>query len=70
MATAVMVLGSAIGPGVTGLLIDIGVGIETQFIGVAAYFCVTTALMVLGITRAARDLPLAQVATEIRTQQP
>ncbi len=60
MATAVMVLGSAIGPGLTGLLIDLGVGIETQFVGVAGYFCAATALMILGITRAARDLPLAK----------
>lgn len=70
MATAVMVLGSALGPGVSGLLIDRGVGIETQFVGVAAYFCMTTLLMFVGITRAARDLPLAQTQAEIRMQQP
>lgn len=70
MATAVMVLGSAIGPGLTGLLIDIGVGIETQFIGIAGFFCATTALMLFGITRAARDLPLAMTGPDLRTPQP
>ena len=56
MATAVMVLGSAIGPGLTGVLIDMGVGIERQFIAVAAYFIATTLLMVFGIGRAAQSL--------------
>lgn len=51
MATAVMVLGSALGPGITGFLIDLGIGIETQYIGVAGYFVVTSALMTLGIAR-------------------
>lgn len=49
MAAAVMVLGSAIGPGITGALIDLGVGIETQYIGVAIYFVFTTVSMWLGI---------------------
>ncbi|MBJ6371990.1 MFS transporter [Sedimentitalea arenosa] len=56
MAAAVMVLGSAIGPGLTGLLIDLGIGLETQFIGVAAYFLFTTAMMMIGIGRARVDL--------------
>lgn len=70
MATAVMVLGSAIGPGLTGLLIDLGVGIETQFIGVAMFFVATTLLMAFGISRAARDIPLAVTASDFRTRQP
>ncbi|PRY81890.1 MFS transporter [Marivita geojedonensis] len=70
MATAVMVLGSAIGPGLTGLLIDLGVGIETQFIGVAMFFVATTLLMAFGITRAARDIPSAVTASDLRTRQP
>ncbi len=56
MAAAVMVLGSAIGPGLTGLLIDLGIGLETQFIGVAAYFLFTTMMMMIGIGRARVDL--------------
>jgi MFS family permease len=54
LAAAAMVLGSAIGPGLTGLLIDLGIGIERQFLGIAGYFVVATLLMSLGIGRAAR----------------
>lgn len=57
MAAAVMVFGSAIGPGVTGLLIDFGFGLERQFVVIALYFALTTGLMIWGIRRAARDLP-------------
>lgn len=59
MAAAVMVLGSAIGPGVTGALIDFGMGIETQYIGVALYFVFTSILMAIGIVRARPSLPVA-----------
>lgn len=52
MAAAVMVLGSALGPGITGALIDLGIGLDTQFLGIAAYFLLTTAMMALGIARA------------------
>ena len=51
LATAVMVLGSAIGPGVTGYLIDIGVGIETQFIAVAGFFVLTAAIVSFAVMR-------------------
>jgi MFS family permease len=56
MAAAVMVLGSAIGPGVTGLLIDLGVGLEQQFVGISIYFLFTSALMFAGIRKARADL--------------
>lgn len=56
LAAAVMVLGSAIGPGLTGLLIDLGVGLETQFFGVAAFFVATSLLMGWGVRRAAQSL--------------
>jgi len=52
MAAAIMVLGSAIGPGLTGVGIDLGIGIETQFAVVAAYFVFTTLTMGIGIARA------------------
>ena len=57
MATAIMVLGSAIGPGVTGFLIDSGLGLERQFIGIAIYFLFATVLMWIGIRRYRSDLP-------------
>jgi len=52
MAAAVMVLGSAIGPGITGVLIDLGFGLEQQFVWIAGYFVFATAMMYVGITRA------------------
>ena len=47
-----MVLGTAIGPGITGVLIDAGIGLETQYVGVAGYFVLTTVLMAIGVGRA------------------
>lgn len=58
MAAAVMVFGSAIGPGITGLGIDLGLGLERQFIGVAGFFVISTILMTIGIRRARPLLPL------------
>jgi MFS family permease len=59
MAAAVMVFGSAIGPGITGLVIDNGIGLEAQFIAVSAYFIFTTIMMKIGITRARPALAVA-----------
>ncbi|WP_111733071.1 MFS transporter [Roseovarius amoyensis] len=52
MAAAIMVLGSAIGPGLTGFAIDLGLGIETQYLIVAGYFVFATVMMAIGVTRA------------------
>lgn len=51
MAAAVMVLGSAIGPGITGLGIDLGLGLETQYLLIAGYFIFATAMMAIGVGR-------------------
>ncbi|WP_306127238.1 MFS transporter [Roseovarius sp. MMSF_3350] len=59
MAAAVMVLGSAIGPGLTGIGIDLGLGLESQYLIVAGYFVFTTLMMTIGITRAKPLLPIA-----------
>jgi MFS family permease len=58
MAAAVMVLGSAIGPGITGVLIDLGIGIEAQYLGVAIYFLFASAMMTIGVLRARPSLPV------------
>ncbi len=52
VAAAIMVLGSAIGPGLTGFLIDFGIGLEAQYIGVALFFVFASILMMIGIRRA------------------
>lgn len=44
-AAALMVLGSAIGPGLSGYLIDAGVGIEVQMLGYACCFAFAAAMM-------------------------
>jgi len=59
MAAAIMVFGSAIGPGVTGVAIDLGVGLETQYIFVAGYFVFTTVMMTIGVRRARPLLSLS-----------
>jgi MFS family permease len=56
-AAAIMVLGSAIGPGVTGVFIDLGVSLDTQYLGVAVYFAIASALVYVGISRAMPLLP-------------
>lgn len=55
-ATALMVLGSAIGPGLTGWLIDIGVGFEVQQLAYAASFGVASLLLVAPVRIARRTL--------------
>ena len=56
MAAAVMVLGSAIGPGVTGVLIDLDIGLVTQFYWIAAYFAFATVVLWVGVHRYAHTL--------------
>lgn len=51
VAAALMVFGSAIGPGVTGLLIDFGITFPEQMLPIALYYLVAAALATLGILR-------------------
>jgi len=56
-AAAVMVLGSAIGPGLSGALIDAGVGIEIQMLGYSVCFAIAAVMMWLAarmVTRLSR----------------
>lgn len=58
-ASGAMVLGSAIGPGVSGYLIDFGINFPTQLFAYAVYFCATGLLLTVGTYRARQLLPLA-----------
>jgi len=58
MATAIMVFGTAVGPGITGLALDLGLGIETQFAIIAGYFGFSTLMMMIGVVRARPSLAL------------
>jgi len=59
LATAVMVFGSAIGPGLTGYLIDAGIDFQDQMVGIAAYFVFAAALVWVGVGKARKILPAA-----------
>jgi MFS family permease len=59
MATALMVLGSAIGPGLTGWIIDQGVTFNDQMVWVSGYYVIAAGLTLLGIWRAQRGLKAA-----------
>jgi len=56
MAAAVMVLGSAIGPGITGFYIDQGVSLTDQYVVISGFFVLTTAGLWTGIRLYQRDL--------------
>ncbi|WP_417839675.1 MFS transporter [Tritonibacter scottomollicae] len=56
LVMAVMVFGTAIGPGLTGLLIDLGIDFGDQGYGIAVYFLLTTLCMVIGVTGARKRL--------------
>lgn len=51
LVTAVMVLGSAIGPGLTGALIDVGFGFPAQLVMFGGYFALSGLLAAMGIAR-------------------
>ena len=56
LAAALMVLGSAIGPGLTGVLIDAGVPLDTQYLWVAGFFLICSVLVYIGVTRSKSTL--------------
>jgi len=49
LGTAITVLGSAVGPGITGFLIDWGFAIEKQYFIFGLYFIISTILVYVGI---------------------
>ncbi len=55
--TACMVLGSAIGPGLSGWLIDAGIGFEQQLLGYALSFAFASLVCVIPLRNATRQLP-------------
>lgn len=57
LGTALVVLGSAIGPVITGVLIGLEVGIEQQFIAMALYFLLTCLVVWTGIRKFRGTLP-------------
>jgi MFS family permease len=50
-AAAAMVLGSAIGPAITGLLLDFDISLDIQYVGISIFFAFSSALMLIGISQ-------------------
>ncbi|XDA98232.1 MFS transporter [Sulfitobacter sp. LCG007] len=66
LVMAIMVFGSAIGPGVTAALIDHGIVFPDQMIAIAVYFAIAGALAATGAARATRLLPSAAKVDVVR----
>ena len=50
-AAAAMVLGSAIGPALTGILLDFDISLNLQYIGISIFFVFSSLLMSIGVSR-------------------
>lgn len=61
LAAAMMVLGSAIGPVITGVLIDAGINFDQQMIGIAIYIIAASALAGTALARCHRHISNAPV---------
>lgn len=58
LAAAIMVLGSALGPGLTGFLLDQGLSLSSQMLSFSVYFLVAIGFAGIGIYRSRALLPL------------
>ena len=50
-AAAAMVLGSAIGPALTGILLDFNISLNFQYVGISIFFVLSSLFMWVGISR-------------------
>ena len=50
-AAAAMVLGSAIGPALTGILLDFDISLNLQYVGISMFFILSSLLMWIGVSR-------------------
>ena len=55
-AAAAMVLGSAIGPALTGILLDFDISLNLQYVGISTFFIISSLLMWMGISRVKKHL--------------
>jgi MFS family permease len=60
VSASIMVLGSAIGPGVSGVLIDFGLTFPEQMIGISVYFLAANVLVWMAVREARMHLPAAE----------
>lgn len=57
LAASIMIFGSAIGPGISGVLIDQGLDFAEQSAGIAVYFLLAALIVSFGVRPARRMLP-------------
>jgi MFS family permease len=57
-AAALMVFGTALGPGISGMFIDFGIDFPDQMIPIALFYFAAALLAGVGVLRYQRDLPL------------
>ena len=55
-AVAVMVLGSAIGPALTGILLDFNISLQKQYLAISAFFVIASLLIWVGVSRAKKTI--------------
>jgi MFS family permease len=55
-AVAAMVLGSAIGPTLTGILLDFDISLENQYVWISVFFAISSILMWVGVSKARKSL--------------
>ena len=68
-AAAVMVLGSAIGPAVTGVLLDYDLPLDTQYVAVSVFFGFSSLMMWAGVKRCAHSLIQLAAPAQINIQR-
>ena len=61
VSTSIMVFGSAIGPGISGALIDLGYDFPDQMLAISAYFIVAAGLVWIAVAKADTALTPAKV---------
>ena len=61
VSTSVMVFGSAIGPGITGALIDLGYDFPEQMNGIALYFVAAIILVWVAVSRATKQMSAPEI---------
>ncbi|MGI9388892.1 MAG: MFS transporter [Boseongicola sp.] len=61
VSTSIMVFGSAVGPGISGALIDFGLTFPEQMIGISVFFVAASILVWVAVREARVHLPSAQV---------
>ena len=55
LATSTMVLGSALGPGITGYIIDLGYNFTVQMPWISVYYVIATILAFIGLKRSTQS---------------